>query len=200
MNAHPCSDSEMALISAAKRSLRQLQRPGKNTVVAGVLTDCGRMYLGVDVLSSESSACAEPSAISQAHFDGFYAITAVAAVGSTSDNDEIVVISPCVACTDLISYQHPEARVVVPGPMAVSADDLLASGGVTAESAQSALASQDRNCRRHEDNIDMGKLYENKTLDELIDAAAIVMGDEWGAAAEAELDKIDDQLEVLTKF
>ena len=42
--------------------------------------------------------------------------------------------------------------------------------------------------------------YEGKTLDELIDAAAILMGEEWAAVAEAELEKIDDQLAVLDKF
>ena len=42
--------------------------------------------------------------------------------------------------------------------------------------------------------------YEGKSLEDLIDAAAILMGDDWQAAAEAELEKIDDQLEVLSRF
>lgn len=46
----------------------------------------------------------------------------------------------------------------------------------------------------------MANFYEGKTLDELIDAAAILMGEEWAEAAEAEMEKIDAQLEVLDKF
>lgn len=46
----------------------------------------------------------------------------------------------------------------------------------------------------------MANFYEGKSLEDLIDAAAILMGREWAEAAEAELEKIDDQLEVLSKF
>ena len=108
-----------------------------NTVVAGVLTDCGRMYLGLDVVSRKSSACAEPSAISQAHFEGFYTIASIVAVCYTHDLQEIVVISPCGACRELIWYQHPEARVVMPGdpdPVSVAANNLFAFGDLFTKS------------------------------------------------------------------
>ena len=126
-----CTPDEFKLIDAAKEALQLRRRSAKNTVCAGVLTPDGQTFLGLDLVSRKSSVCAEPAAISLAHFHGSYDIASIVSVCFTPDLLEVVVISPCGACRELIWYHHPQARVLLPGdpePIAVTADDLFTAG------------------------------------------------------------------------
>ena len=131
MNPQHCTADELKLIEAAKDALQLRRRAGKNTVCAGVLAADGHTYLGLDLVSRKSSVCAEPSAISSAHFNGSYDIASIVSVCFTPDLDQIVVISPCGACRELIWFHHPQARVLLSGdpePIAVEAKNLFAYG------------------------------------------------------------------------
>ena len=131
MNTEHCNADELKLVDAAKAALRPRRRAAKNTVCAGVLASDGQTYLGLDVVSRKSSVCAEPTAIAQAHFNGAYGITSIVAVCFTPDLEEIVVISPCGACRELIWYHDPQARILLPGdpePVVVTASELFAAG------------------------------------------------------------------------
>ena len=109
-----CSPADLALAHAAADTLRRRRRPHRNTVCAGVLTRSGETFMGLDLVSLKSSACAEPAAIAAAHMSGGYDIVAVVAVAANHAGD-IVVISPCGACRELVRFHAPEARVLLPG-------------------------------------------------------------------------------------
>lgn len=144
MNSQRCTPEELKLAEAAKDALQLRRRAAKNTVCAGALTADGHTYLGLDLVSRKSSVCAEPAAIASAHFHGSYDIDSVVSVCFTPDLDEIVVISPCGACRELIWYHNPLARILLPGdpePIAVTANDLFASGDLFPGQKSSAAAS-----------------------------------------------------------
>ena len=67
MEMHGCSPAEPALAHAAADTLRRRRRPHRNTVCAGVSTRSGETFMGLDLASRKSSACAEPAAIAAAH-------------------------------------------------------------------------------------------------------------------------------------
>ena len=144
MRPHSCIVEELALVDAAKDALHLRRRPEKNTVCAGVLTSDGQTYLGLDLVSRKTSICAEPAAISHAHVSGSYGITSIAAVCFAPDLKNMVVISPCGACRELIWYHAPGARVLLPGdpaPVAVAASDLFTAGELFPQKASGLTAS-----------------------------------------------------------
>ena len=122
MERHNCTAAELSLVEAVKDALRRRRRPEKNTVCAGVVTSDGQTYLGLDLVSRKTSICAEPAAISSAHFNGSYDIVSIVAVCHTPDLTDIVVISPCGACRELIWYHAPDTRVVLPDTHVVLPD------------------------------------------------------------------------------
>ena len=144
MKQYGCTVEELDLVEAAKDALHLRRRPEKNTVCAGVLTSDGQTFLGLDLVSRKSSICAEPAAISLAHFSGSYDIASIVAVCFTPDLDDVVVISPCGACRELIWYHVPGARVLLPGdpePVAVLASDLFTAGELFPQKASGLTAS-----------------------------------------------------------
>ena len=129
MEIRGCSPAELVLAHTAADMLRQRRRPHRNTVCAGVLTRSGETFMGLDLASRKSSVCAEPAAIAAAHMNSEYDIIAVVAVAANYAGD-IVVVSPCGACRELIWFHAPEARVLLPAgadPAAVAAADLFVS-------------------------------------------------------------------------
>ena len=131
MRALKVTPAEQELLSQVTDALKLRRRAHKNTVCAGVIVGGGSTFLGLDVVSRKSSVCAEPTAIAHAHLHGAYDIISVAAVCFEPDLREVVVISPCGACRELIWYHAPQARILMPGdptPVAVVAEDLFEAG------------------------------------------------------------------------
>ena len=135
MERHNCTAAELRLVEAVKDALRRRRRPEKNTVCAGVVTSDGQTYLGLDLVSRKTSICAEPAAISSAHFNGSYDIVSIVAVCHTPDLTDIVVISPCGACRELIWYHAPDTRVVLPDTRVVLPDTHVVLPGDPAPAA-----------------------------------------------------------------
>lgn len=133
MKADDLSAQERHLVEQAIKHLRSHRREALNTVCAGLLTDTGLSFFGLNLVSRKSEVCAEPAAMAAAHLANEHAISSIVAVCHTPSLDDVVVISPCGACRELIWYHAPDARVVLvlegdSEPSAVAARELFGAG------------------------------------------------------------------------
>lgn len=130
MKAEALTAEERHLVDQTAKHLRSRCRNRLNTVCAGLLTTSGTSFFGLSLASRKSDVCAEPAAIAASHLANEHAISSIVAVCHTPSLDEVVVISPCGACRELICYHAPDARVLLTldgddEPSAVAARDLF---------------------------------------------------------------------------
>lgn len=102
---------EELLIGKASEALRNSYAPYSGVhVAAAVLTDTGRIYVGVNVENSSYglTICAERSAISAMVTGGDRRPVAVAVVTDLPEP-----IPPCGACRQVIAEFNPEALIIM---------------------------------------------------------------------------------------
>lgn len=133
MRADGLNEEERNLVEQATKHLRSHRREALNTVCAGLVTDTGASFFGLNLVSRKSEVCAEPAAMAAAHLANEYEVSSIVAVCHTPSLEDVVVISPCGACRELIWYHAPDARVVLvtegdSEPSAVVARELFRAG------------------------------------------------------------------------
>ena len=121
---------DLDLIEAARAVMRRHHRPFWHTVAAAIRSVDGRVWTGVHLGTTVGrlSVCAEPIALGRAILEGDGSIETMVAVRHPKpeeDDQSIAVVSPCGACREMILDYAPDARIILPGPLLVSARTLL---------------------------------------------------------------------------
>lgn len=115
------SEIDRKLIEAASDVIRKRYRYDWQEVGAALRLRSGKIFTGVslDAYLGRMAVCAEAVALGQAVTEGETGIDAIVAVrhpAPDEKNRDIVVVSPCGACRELIWDYDRSARVIVPGP------------------------------------------------------------------------------------
>ena len=116
------------LVTVASELLRERGDPNRHRVACAIEGGSGRIYRGLHVFSRRLSVCAEMVALGQALAEGETEIRASVAVMKSESRNEIVPVSPCGLCRELLSYYSEACRVLVPDGDAtkeVTMDELL---------------------------------------------------------------------------
>lgn len=108
---YPVNQRDMELFGRACDVLRLHGRPDKNSVGAAVRTEKG-IFVGLDLKSRKTPICAEPGAISAAYISGAEELESIVAVCMRGNPENILAISPCGACRELINFHFPSCRVL----------------------------------------------------------------------------------------
>jgi cytidine deaminase len=108
---YPADQLDMELFERASDVLNRCGKPDKNSVGSAVRTDKG-IFTGLDLKSRKTPICAEPCAISAAYSGGAVNLESIIAVCMRGDASNIVAISPCGACRELINFHAPDCRVL----------------------------------------------------------------------------------------
>jgi cytidine deaminase len=115
------SADDTALVEAAAEAIRKRYRYDWQEVGAALRTRSGKIFTGVslDAYLGRMAVCAEAVALGQsitnAGETGIETIVAVRHPPPDERDHEIVVVSPCGACRELIWDYDRNARVIVPG-------------------------------------------------------------------------------------
>src|SRR5215831_19330078 len=125
---------DQELIVAASEAIKQRYRNDWQEVGAALRTRDGRIYAGVnlDAYLGRMAVCAEAvalgRAVTEAGETGIETIVAVRHPEPSDTHQDIVVVSPCGSCRELIWDYDRNARVIVPsanGPTIAAITDLL---------------------------------------------------------------------------
>lgn len=108
---YPANQLDMELFERARDVLHRYGRPGKNSVGAAVRTEKG-IFTGLDLKSRKTPICAEPCAISAAYSSGAVDLESIIAVCMRENASDILAISPCGACRELVNFHAPDCRVL----------------------------------------------------------------------------------------
>jgi cytidine deaminase len=128
------SERDQELIVAARDAIKRRYRNDWQEVGAALRTRDGRIYAGVnlDAYLGRMAVCAEAVALGRAVTEigetGIETIVAVRHPEPGQPDQEIVVVSPCGSCRELIWDYDRNARVIVPsgnGPVITSIGELL---------------------------------------------------------------------------
>ena len=128
------SARDRELIVAASEAIKQRYRNDWQEVGAALRTRDGRIYAGVnlDAYLGRMAVCAEAVALGRAVTEngesGIETIVAVRHPEPAETDQDIVVVSPCGSCRELIWDYDRNARVIVPGvngPAIAAIGDLL---------------------------------------------------------------------------
>jgi cytidine deaminase len=128
------SDRDRELIDAASEAIKGRYRNDWQEVGAALRTRDGRIYAGVnlDAYLGRMAVCAEAvalgRAVTEAGETGIETIVAVRHPEPTDAHQDIVVVSPCGSCRELIWDYDRNARVIVPsanGPTIAVIGELL---------------------------------------------------------------------------
>jgi cytidine deaminase len=128
------SERDQELIVAARDAIKRRYRNDWQEVGAALRTRDGRIYAGVnlDAYLGRMAVCAEAVALGRAVTEigetGIETIVAVRHPEPGQSDQEIVVVSPCGSCRELIWDYDRNARVIVPsgnGPVITSIGELL---------------------------------------------------------------------------
>ena len=128
------SERDQELIVAARDAIKRRYRNDWQEVGAALRTRDGRIYAGVnlDAYLGRMAVCAEAGALGRAVTEigetGIETIVAVRHPEPGQPDQEIVVVSPCGSCRELIWDYDRNARVIVPsgnGPVITSIGELL---------------------------------------------------------------------------
>ena len=128
------SERDQELIVAARDAIKRRYRNDWQEVGAALRTRDGRIYAGVnlDAYLGRMAVCAEAVALGRAVTEigetGIETIVAVRHPEPGQPDQEIVVVSPCGSCRELIWDYDRNARVIVPsgnGPVIASISELL---------------------------------------------------------------------------
>ena len=113
--------SDEELIAAAREAIKKRYRNDWQEVGAALRTRSGEIVTGVnlDAYLGRMAVCAEGVALGRVITDlgeaGIETIVAVRHPKPTEKNREIMVVSPCGSCRELIWDYDRDARVIVPG-------------------------------------------------------------------------------------
>lgn len=115
------SKADRELIKAAADTIRKRYRYDWQEVGAAMRLRSGKIFTGVslDAYLGRMAVCAEAVALGQAITQGETGIDTIVAVRHPAPDEkhrDIVVVSPCGACRELISDYDRNARAIVPGP------------------------------------------------------------------------------------
>jgi cytidine deaminase len=122
------------LVAAASDAIRKRYRYDWQEVGAALRTRSGKIFAGVslDAYLGRMAVCAEAVALGQAITNageaGIDMIVAVRHPAPDEKSRDIVVVSPCGACRELIADYDRNAHVIVPGrsgPEVVKIAELL---------------------------------------------------------------------------
>jgi cytidine deaminase len=128
------SARDQELIDAARDAIKRRYRNDWQEVGAALRTRDGRVYAGVnlDAYLGRMAVCAEAVALGRAVTEigetGIETIVAVRHPEPGDKNQDIVVVSPCGSCRELIWDYDRNARVIVPsanGPVVAAISELL---------------------------------------------------------------------------
>jgi cytidine deaminase len=127
------TDKDQKLIAAATDAIKSRYRNDWQEVGAALFTRDGRLITGVniDAYVGRGAVCAEAIAIGRAITEnGDKGIDTIVAVRHPKPGEpgDIVVVSPCGTCRELIHDYDAKARVIVPGnggPTIMSIGELL---------------------------------------------------------------------------
>lgn len=128
------SERDQELIVAARDAIKRRYRNDWQEVGAALRTRDGRIYAGVnlDAYLGRMAVCAEAVALGRAVTEigetGIETIVAVRHPEPGQPDQEIVVVSPCGSCRELIWDYDRNARVIVPsgnGPVIANIGELL---------------------------------------------------------------------------
>ncbi len=108
---YPADQLDIELFEKARDVLNRYGRLDKNSVGAAVRTEKG-IFIGLDLKSRMTPICAEPGAISAAYSGGAVNLESIVAVCMRGSASNIVAISPCGACRELINFHAPDCRVL----------------------------------------------------------------------------------------
>ncbi len=119
----PLDADDQALLAAARAALLRHYRPFWHMVAAALRARDGRIWTGLHLGTTVGrlSACAEAVAVGRAILEGDGSIATVVAVRHPKPDEDdrtLAVVAPCGACRELIVDYHPDAMVIVPGPLA----------------------------------------------------------------------------------
>jgi cytidine deaminase len=118
--------ADTELIEAAREAIRKRYRNDWQEVGAALRTRTGQLVTGVnlDAYLGRMAVCAEGVALGRVITDlgeaGIETIVAVRHPKPSEKNREILVVSPCGSCRELIWDYDRNARVIVPGDKGVT--------------------------------------------------------------------------------
>jgi len=98
------------LLDVAVDVIKRNYRDPRHTVGAAVLTESGKVYVGVNVDSCGYGPCAEPIAVGTAISNGEKTFKRIVAVGGQEGEN---LMSPCGNCRQLILDYAPDAEVIL---------------------------------------------------------------------------------------
>jgi cytidine deaminase len=112
------TDGDHELIAAANAVLKRHYRPFWHTVAAAIRSKDGRIWTGLHIGTTVGrlSVCAEAVAFGRALLDGDGTIQTAVAVRHPKpeeENRELMVVSPCGACREMILDHAPDATIIV---------------------------------------------------------------------------------------
>lgn len=136
MDVRPLTADDEALIEAATEVLTAHYRPGRHEVASALRTGSGDVHAAINLVPSVGTAAVhcEPITVCNAIMDGetsFETTVAVTYADSTA-RSEVVVVSACGVCRELLRDFDPEVDVVVPtpdGPVKAAVTELLPGKG-----------------------------------------------------------------------
>lgn len=139
MDARPLEADDEALIDAATEVLAAHYEPGRHEVASALRTGSGAVYAAINLVTSVGTAgvhC-EPITVGNAVLAGETDLEATVAVSYADPDarDEVVVLSACGVCRELLRDFDPEVEVIVPspdGPVRAAVADLLPGKGSVA--------------------------------------------------------------------
>jgi cytidine deaminase len=112
--------ADKELVDAAIAAIKERYRYDWQEVGAALRTRSGKVFTGInlDAYLGRMAVCAEAVALGRAFVDlgdsGIETIVAVRHPDPEEKNQNIVVVSPCGACRELIFDYDRHARVIVP--------------------------------------------------------------------------------------
>lgn len=136
MDTRPLTADDEALIDAATEVLREHYEPGRHEVASALRTGSGTVYAAINLVPTVGTAAVhcEPITLGNAVLDGESDLETTVAVtyADPEARDEVVVLSACGVCRELLRDFDADLDVVVPspdGPVAASVSDLLPGKG-----------------------------------------------------------------------
>jgi cytidine deaminase len=133
MHKKKLTAADAALIDAAKDVITRHYQENRHHIGAAVRTRSGRVFTAVhlDTYVGRASVCAEAIAIGKALSEGEKDIDCIVSVRHPrprETNREIIVVSPCGICRELLSDFARDCTVIIPaagGPARVPVAELL---------------------------------------------------------------------------
>ena len=120
LNGAPLTETDRALVDAARDTLLRHYKPFWHMVAAAIRGHDGRIWTGIHLGATvgRMQVCAEAVALGRAIIDGDGTVAAAVAVRHPKpheDSQELAVVPPCGACREMLMDFDPDAQIIVPG-------------------------------------------------------------------------------------